>query len=266
MFKLILLIIPFVLFASKPNLLLLKTYKNQDISGWVMSEKLDGIRAYWNGKELLTRKGNKIYAPKWFIESLPPFELDGELWTKQNDFENISSIVMDKKPSNDWKYITYNIFEVPNAKGDLHTRLEKVKRYENRYLKVIEQIEIKDKEHFEAFHNFVKSNKGEGIVVRDPNKPYINKRTKYALKVKSFQDEECEVIEHIKGKGKFTNILGAIKCKMKNGMVIKIGSGFTNQQRNNPPKIGDIITFKYNGFTKYNKPRFPVFLRVRYSK
>ena len=30
-----------------------------------------------------------------------------------------------------------------------------------------------------------------------------------------------------------------------------------------PPKIGDIITFKYKEFTKYNKPRFPIFLRVR---
>ena len=54
-----------------------------------MSEKLDGIRAYWDGKELLSKNGNKIYAPTWFLHNLPPFEIDGELWTKRDDFENI---------------------------------------------------------------------------------------------------------------------------------------------------------------------------------
>ncbi len=72
-----------------------KNYDNSkhDISNWYMSEKLDGIRAYWNTKELLSKNGNKIYAPDWFIKSLPHFELDGELWTKRSDFENIKNIV-----------------------------------------------------------------------------------------------------------------------------------------------------------------------------
>ena len=87
------LILPVYLFASKPDLLLLKVYKDQNITGWVMSEKLDGIRAYWDGKNLISRGGNIIYAPKWFTKDYPSFELDGELWTKRKDFENISSIV-----------------------------------------------------------------------------------------------------------------------------------------------------------------------------
>jgi len=78
------------LFAQKPKLLLLKVYKDQNITGWVMSEKLDGIRAYWNGKNLLTRSGKIIYAPKWFTKNYPPFPIDGELWSKRGDFENIS--------------------------------------------------------------------------------------------------------------------------------------------------------------------------------
>jgi DNA ligase-1 len=102
---------------------------------------------------------------------------------------------------------------------------------------------------------------GEGVVVRNPNTPYINKRTSQALKVKSFKDAECEVIGYTKAKGKFKGLMGAIRCQLKNGMLFKIGSGFSLKERKNPPKIGSLITFKYQELTKYGKPRFPVYLR-----
>ena len=92
-----------------------------------MSEKLDGIRGYWNGEKLLTRKGKIINAPKWFVHNFPPFELDGELWSDRKNFEFIQSTVLDKIPSKSWKRITYNIFEVPNEKGSFSSRLEKAK-------------------------------------------------------------------------------------------------------------------------------------------
>jgi len=112
MIKLLLLFIPFLLFASKPKLLLLQTYKDQDITGWVMSEKLDGVRAYWNGKNLISRGGKIIHAPAWFTKEYPPFAIDGELWSKRGDFENISSIVRDKVPTEKLHEIKHYIFEV----------------------------------------------------------------------------------------------------------------------------------------------------------
>jgi len=266
MYRLILLLIPFILFAQKPDLLLLKTYKDQNISGWVMSEKLDGIRAYWDGKQLHFRSGKIIHAPKWFTASYPPFPTDGELWTKRADFENISSIVRDKIPNEaQWKTITHNIFEVPNAKGGLIQRLDKVKPYENSIIKIIPQISIRDKQHLKEYLKHIESLNGEGVVVRDPDAPYIAKRTSKALKVKSFKDAECEVIGYTKGKGKFEGMIGAIKCKLQNGIMFKIGSGLSKQDRINPPNIGDIITFKYKEFTKYGKPKFSSYLRIRYK-
>ena len=135
--KLLFLLLPLILLANKPNLLLLKVYKDQNISTWVMSEKLDGIRAYWDGKHLISRGGKIIYAPKWFTKNYPPFAIDGELWSKRGDFENISSIVRDKTPSKEWKKITHNIFEVPNVKGGLFQRLIKVKPYKSEIIKII---------------------------------------------------------------------------------------------------------------------------------
>ncbi len=264
--RVLLFLIPISLFASKPQLLLLETYKDQNISGWVMSEKLDGVRAYWDGKKLISRGGKNIHAPKWFIKDFPAFEIDGELWTKRGDFENISSIVRNKNTKTKrWKTITYNIFEVPNAKGNLYQRLEKVKPYENDIIKIIPQIKIKNKKHLKSFLKNIDKNNGEGVVVRDPKALYINKRTSKALKVKSFKDAECKVVGYTKGRGKFKNLMGAVVCELENKIVFKIGSGFTLQDRKYPPKIGSLITFKYQSFTKNQKPRFPIFLRIRYK-
>lgn len=255
--------IPWVLFASKPDLLLLKTYKDQNITGWVMSEKLDGIRAYWDGTNLISRGGKIIHAPKWFIKDYPPFELDGELWTKRNDFENISSIVRDKIPKDDWIQVTHNIFEVPNAKGGLFERLKLVIPYENEFIKIVPQIKIENKKYLKKFHDDLESLHAEGVVVRDPQSKYINKRTSKALKVKRFKDDECKIIGYTKGKGKYKNQVGAIICKLKNGIKFKIGSGLNDTFRKKPLKKGIIITFKYQSLTKNGKPRFTVFQRIR---
>ena len=257
------LFIPFFLFATPPKLLLLKTYHDQNISDWVMSEKLDGIRAYWDGKNLLTRNGNKLYPPNWFIKDYPKFAIDGELWSKRDDFENIASIVLDKTPTQNWKQIKHYIFEVPNQKGDLFERLSKVKPFISEYIKLIPQIKIKDKKHLESYLKEIENKKGEGVVIRDPNTPYIDHRTNKALKVKSYYDTECKVIGYTQGKGKFDGLVGSLKCQLSNGIKFKIGSGLSLKDRQNPPKIGTTITFKYQNLTKYKKPRFPIYLREK---
>lgn len=251
----------FALEVQRPNV-----YKgNEIIINWVMSEKLDGIRGYWNGKELLTRKGKKLYPPKWFIKNLPDFELDGELWTKRNDFENIQNIVMDKKPSKYWKAITYNIFEVPNNKGNFLKRLEKAKKWletnKNNHVRIIKQIKIKDNKHLNIYLNKLISKKAEGIIIKDPNQDYHTGRSPHVLKVKKAQDMEGKVIGITISKK--TKILQSLVLKLKNGVIFNLGIGFTKTQRKNPAKIGDIVTFKYFGFTKYKKPKFASFLHIR---
>ena len=119
------------------------------------------------------------------------------------------------------------------------------------------------KENMKIFLEIIEKKGGEGVVVRDPKAPYIAKRTSKALKVKSFLDSECEVIGYTKGKGKYKGFMGALKCRLASEVEFKIGSGFSDKERKNPPKIADRVTFKYQKLTKYAKPRFPVFLRVK---
>ena len=254
--------------ATKPDLFLLKTYDDsKDVVGWVMSEKLDGIRGFWTGKELVSRGGNPIHAPAWFTQNYPPFAIDGELWTQRGDFENISSIVRSKNSNQRWKHITHNIFEVPGQSGGLLKRLGVLKEYlrknPNPYLQIIPQTVINTKGQLADFLKEVTTDKGEGVVVRNPNSLYQTGRLSSALKVKQYFDTECIVLEILPGKGKYQNMMGSVLCQTDTGKKLKIGSGFKDKDRANPPAIGSKITFKYYGFTKKGSFKYPVYLRVR---
>ncbi|ADG92601.1 DNA ligase (ATP) [Arcobacter nitrofigilis DSM 7299] len=240
-----------------------KIYKNQDIKNWLMSEKLDGIRAYWDGKFLYTKNGNKIFVPSSFTHNFPPFELDGELWSKRDDFENIQSIVLDKTPSSKWSEITYNIFEAPNAKGNFYNRLEKVKNWfdknPNVKVHIIKQIKCRNKKELDAFLEKIVLLKGEGVIIKNPNLEYINKRSANSLKVKKFYDEEG-IVQKINYNNKK---MKSLTIKLNNGIIFNLGNGFSDKERLNPPKVGEQITFKYYDLTKNGKPKFASFLRIR---
>ena len=251
-----------LLFAQKPALLLLNNYSDTtDVSGWYMSEKLDGVRAYWDGKKLISRSGKLFNAPPFFTKDFPTSELDGELWSRRGDFSNIVSIINRKKADDGWSKLTYNIFEVPNAKGNLIQRLKSVKT--TKYIKIIKQIAVKNRGDLDRFLKAVEKKGAEGVVVRDGSLAYYTGRKSSALKVKSYIDRECEVVGYNGGHGKYKGLLGSLSCRMDSMQVIKIGSGLSDKQRKNPPKIGTVITFKYYGLTSKGNPKFPIFLRVR---
>ncbi|MBE8158548.1 MAG: DNA ligase, partial [Betaproteobacteria bacterium] len=115
--------------AGAPDLTLAKTYRdNADLPAYFASEKLDGVRAYWNGKKLVSRRGNIFAAPAWFLSGFPKTPLDGELWSRRGDFENISGIVRRAKPHEGWRKIKYMVFDMPKVSGDFRARLQKMKQ------------------------------------------------------------------------------------------------------------------------------------------
>lgn len=260
--------LPSILSAGPPLLQHANTYTgSQDVAGWLMSEKLDGIRGYWTGKQLFTRQGRVIHAPPWFTENFPPFALDGELWRKRNDFAFVQQTVLDAVPSKNWREITYNIFEVPGADGDFPARLDKAGRwfdvYPATHVRIIEQIGCQGTDHLDAFLGSIESMGGEGIVIKDPSLAFQAGRSAHVLKVKNFSDMEGTVIAYNPGKGHFEGLLGSLTLRLENGIQFKLGTGFTLAQRKSPPPIGASVTFKYHGFTRNGVPRFASFMRVR---
>ncbi len=254
--------------AAVPELLLLSKFRpGMNITGWYMSEKLDGVRAYWDGKQLLSRQGNELAAPAWFTEKLPPFELDGELWIARGNFEQTLSIVSKNKPHSEWHQLSYNIFELPNAPGNLKDRLRRLRKYLERHqvphLQIIPQTVCRNAEHLLAELNRVNATGGEGLVLRNPTTPYVTGRSSNALKVKRYDDMEGRVIGYKPGKGKYTGLLGALWIEIEDGKRFYIGSGLSDQDRTYPPSIGSVITFRYQGVTSNGIPRFASFLRAR---
>ena len=244
-----------------------KIYSDQNISGWMMSEKLDGIRAYWDGKKLLTRGEKEINAPEWFVQNLPPFALDGELWTKRGDFENIQSIVMDKLPQASWSKIQYMLFEVPHAKGDFGARLSQAKeflrKHEVKHVQIIEQKVCENEEQLKRYFETILAKGGEGVMIKDGSKEYFEGRSNSLLKLKKAQDMEAKVIGYKEGKAKYSGMLGSLHVELENGVRFYIGSGFSDAQRREPPAIGKMVSFKYFGFTNKGKPKFASFIRER---
>lgn len=269
-----------VCFAFASDILLLNKISEQEIqkknfNGYLMSEKLDGIRGIWEAGKFKTRQDNPIHTPSYFTYNFPSFKLDGELWIARAKFDEVSALTRsDNLDSSLWKSVTYNVFDVPNACEEfklapctLSNRLKVLERYlqqnPNPYIKIIKQIPIKDQEHLKEFYKDIIFSKGEGVVIRKDLAPYEKGRSKNALKLKPYEDAECKVIAYTEGKGKFQDKIGALLCQMPDDRVIKIGSGLKDKDRENPPKIGSIVTYKFNGLTKNSLPRFPVFLHIR---
>lgn len=269
-----------VCFAFASDILLLNKISEQEIqkknfNGYLMSEKLDGIRGIWEAGKFKTRQDNPIHTPSYFTYNFPSFKLDGELWIARAKFDEVSALTRsDNLDSSLWKSVTYNVFDVPSACEEfklapctLSNRLKVLERYlqqnPNPYIKIIKQIPIKDQEHLKEFYKDIILSKGEGVVIRKDLAPYEKGRSKNALKLKPYEDAECKVIAYTEGKGKFQGKIGALLCQMPDDRVIKIGSGLKDKDRENPPKIGSIVTYKFNGLTKNSLPRFPVFLHIR---
>lgn len=258
--------------SSKPSIQLATYYKTkEDISHYWISEKLDGIRGFWTGQKLLTRNGNLIFTPSWFTQHWPNIAIDGELWSKRNDFSFIVSCTKQQNPENPcWHNIKFMIFDLPKHQGTFTERinamneLTKAGRY--KHLKMIPQFKIQDTNHLFEKLNQIVLKQGEGLMLHHQGAFYTHGRSPYLMKLKHHQDEEAVVLEIILGKGKYQGKLGALKVKNQAGKTFKIGSGFSDDERSNPPQVGDIITYQYTGKTKNEIPRFARFLRTRVKK
>ena len=238
-----------------------------DIRGWWMSEKLDGVRGYWTGKELVSRSGNVFHAPEWFTKNFPSTPLDGELWMGRQQFSELVSIVSRKTPDNRWQQVQYLVFDAPQAGGGFEDRIGFARRWfqdnGSTYAKVLEQQVCEDEKHLRNKLKQIESRGGEGVMLRRPKSPYTVGRSHDLLKVKTYSDAEATVIGHLPGSGKHEGRLGALLVELLNGIRFSIGTGFSDLERSNPPSIGSIITFKYYGFHKSGIPRFASFLRIR---
>lgn len=253
------------------DILLAQVYQRGiDVRTFLVSEKFDGVRAVWDGKIFHTRSGRVIAAPAWFTQGFPATPLDGELWLARGKFEALSGAVRKNVPiDEEWRGISYLIFELPNAQGTFQVRaqriIEIVKQANIPHLKAVTQFRVKDETVLNSRLKQVVALGGEGLMLHRADAQYVTGRSDALLKLKLQNDAEATVVAHTPGRGKYTGKLGALIVETPEGIRFKLGTGLSDAQRENPPKIGSLVTYTYRDKTASSKPRFASFLRVRHE-
>lgn len=251
---------------------LANVFAGEDVSEYLVSEKYDGVRAIWKNGELRTRNGNIIHAPSWFVKGWPNLWLDGELWAGRQNFEQVMSTVTKLRPVDaQWKQIRFMVFDAPNPKQVFARRAafyqELLTRAELEYIKPVVQFKVQNNIELSALLHHYTRQGAEGLMLQKAHASFANGRTNNLLKLKAYMDAEATVIAHLPGKGKYLNMTGALLVRYQDAegqaVEFKIGTGLSDKQRQHPPGIGSIITFKYHGYTRNGVPRFASFLRVR---
>ena len=247
--------------------LLAKVYKQENVSEWWVSEKLDGVRAIWNGEKLHFRSGKLISAPDWFTENFPEQLMDGELWMGRGTFEKLSGIVRKIQPNhNDWRQVRYMLFEIPKHPGTFTRRVRKMVKLTETlkisWLQPIPQIRLNSEDALLNMLDEIVTKGGEGLMLHRADSLYHSGRSDDLLKLKPWQDAEATVVEILPGKGKFNGMMGSLLVTDESARRFRIGTGFSNKERKNPPAVGTVITYKFTGTTKKGLPKFASFLRI----
>lgn len=259
------------------GVMLAKKWAGSDPRGWWMSEKLDGMRAYWTGDGLYTRNGNPIVAPDWFVSIFPEgIALDGELYMGRGRFQDAMSVTR-KATARDprWTQICYMAFDAPEVPGGCETRFAKLEsivdaacrnwhRAGRCPLIFVEQKKCSSRQELDRFHQQIEKMRGEGVMLRAPGSSYSRKRTSDLLKVKSFHDAEARITGHTAGTGKHSGRLGAYQAKLlDSGVSFKIGTGISDRERDRPLPKGTVVTVRFQELTKAGVPRFPSLVGAR---
>jgi DNA ligase-1 len=255
--------------TSQPRSMLATNYRSGlNIADYWVSEKLDGVRGRWDGKRLVTRAGQPIAPPAWFTAGWPKVAMDGELWIGRGRFDEVSGIVRAGKADNRaWRRVRFMVFDLPEHGGTFEARVLRMRALLSTtrivWLQPVPQFRVGDTDALEARLKRLVAEGGEGLMLHRRGALYRVGRSDDLIKYKLYEDAEARVVAHAPGKGKYTGMLGALVVQRRDGRRFRLGSGFTDAQRANPPPIGSLVTYRYNGLTRKGLPRFARFQRIR---
>tara|TARA_R110001599_G_scaffold64023_2_gene178411 strand:- start:23864 stop:24781 length:918 start_codon:yes stop_codon:yes gene_type:complete len=242
-----------------------------DLTDYWVSEKYDGVRGYWDGKKLLTRGGEIIKVPAWFVKDWPATAMDGELWAGRGSFPVAVSTIRKQTPDDAaWRRIRFMVFDLPTRGGTFDERLLAlnllVKQINFPWVQAVKQVKVESHQLLLAMLQKTVAQGGEGLMLHRGSSLYRAERNNDLLKLKLYEDAEAVVVAYFPGKGKYTGRLGALLVETSQGLRFKLGSGLSDAERAAPPPIGSVITYRYRGVNRSGIPRFATFLRVREEK
>ena len=237
-----------------------------DIAGYLVSEKLDGVRARWDGQQLLTRAGNRIDAPAWYTAGFPAQAIEGELWIGRGKFQQVSDVIRaGQANASAWRQVRFMAFDLPTSTQPFASRTRTLRALVAQaalpQLQRIAQLHFADQAELDARLDAIVAGGGEGLMLHHAFAHYRAGRTDGLLKYKRWDDAEARVVGYRPGKGKYTGMVGALLVEDAHGRRFALGSGLRDADREQPPVIGTLVTFRYNGLTAKGTPRFARYQR-----
>lgn len=253
---------------AAPGLMRATAYRGDiELSRWLVSEKLDGVRGRWDGQRMWSRGGQPIALPAGFTVGWPALPMDGELWIGRGEFEAVSALVRRHTPDpGAWQRVRFMVFDLPAHPGSFAERVVAMRGLiDGRapQLAMIEQRRIADAAALDDWFRAVLADGGEGLMLHRADARYRDGRSDALLKLKPFEDAEGTVVGHTAGRGKYRGLTGALVLELDNGRRLRVGSGLSDADRADPPPTGSRVTFRYSGLTSTGLPRFARYLRVR---
>jgi DNA ligase 1 len=255
--------------SALPGAMLATSYESGiEISEYLVSEKLDGVRGRWDGDALWFRSGERIHAPAWFTADWPTMPMDGELWIGRGRFDEVSGIVRARTPDDaEWREVRFMVFDLPAHPGPFEDRaaaiLAHLQEMDIPWLRPVAQFRVQTIEELEATLDRLTTAGGEGLMLHHGRARYRPGPSRHLLKYKRHQEAEAIVVGHAEGQGKYQGMLGALVVERSDGLRFRLGSGFTDHERASPPPLGSRVTYRFNGLTANGTPRFARFVRVR---
>ena len=242
--------------------------KRLDARAYALSEKLDGVRAVWDGKSLRFRSGRAIAAPAWFLAALPAQALDGELWMGRGSFDRLSAVVRKAQPvDEEWRAVRYMVFDAPATGKTFRQRYQRAQELvaaaQTQWLVLVAQDSVAAAQEVPERLQSVVDQGGEGLVLHHWDALWQPGRSNAVRKLKPHADEEGRVLALIAGKGHFEGQMGALLLETPDKKRLILGSGFSEADRRAPPPVGSWVTYRYRDRTPQGIPRFASFLRVR---
>lgn len=266
---LLLCVLAWPVLSASPEPMLATAYRDGvPVDAFLVSEKLDGVRARWDGRALWTRGGARIAAPAAFTRGWPGEPMDGELWIARGRFDDISALVRRAATNPQaWRDVRFMVFDLPSQPGPFAERVVRMRRLvstaRSAHLAMIPQHPIATRAALDAELARVVAAGGEGLMLHRRDARYRAGRSDDLLKYKPHEDAEAQVVAHLPGKGKYEGMIGALQVRTRDGRLFRLGTGFTDAQRASPPPLGAWLTYRYTGVTSTGLPRFARFLRLR---
>lgn len=147
---------------------------------------------------------------------------------------------------------------------DIVTGMESILASESEYVYSVEEAQ-------KMAANYIIEG-GEGAMLKSTTLIWKGARSPDMLKIKNKKEVDVVVIDVIGGEGKYEGKVGALTVESADGIVFNVGSGLTDNDREQPFDywMDKIVEVNYNGLIKNNDGSYSIFLpifdRVRLDK